>query len=221
MVGVLEMSYKSRHRRSRLHNSLCVAVNAQVLTPHVRARNQNGGRAVLAVSTFVLNLRRCLEYGGYGAQTDPTLSSRMNEPPHHDAIGSVGPSVETEGLQILESTCLVTNRGVHKTIRQPIPVVQGVFGVGIAMFLAYYGYYQLWAVFFPTLLSLLLMLWLIGLKVRFEEFPRRRAAGMTEAGGEDPGGGSGPLGQHTRRSAAAGPAGDSKNSEMQPLMSSW
>lgn len=121
----------------------------------------------------------------------------------------------------LKAPVLSQTVGFTKLSAKPIPVVQGVFGVGIAMFLAYYGYYQLWAVFFPTLLSLLLMLWLIGLKVRFEEFPRRRAAGMTEAGGEDPGGGSGPLGQHTRRSAAAGPAGDSKNSEMQPLMSSW
>lgn len=128
---------------------------------------------------------------------------------------------QNRGVTHLRAPVSSQTLGVTKPSPTPIPVVQVVFAAGIVMFLAYYGYYQLWALFFPTLLSLLLMLWLIGLKVRYEEFPPRRAAGVAEAGGEDPGGNSEPLGQHTRRSAAAGPASDSKNSEMQPLMSSW
>ena len=103
-------------------------------------------------------------------------------------------------------------------------MVQAVFIAGIAMFLAYYGYYELWAVFFPTILSLVFMLSLVGLKVRLKECPPPHAAAAATgaAGDKDQGGGSlEPRRRRARVTPAAGPADGSEKSEMQPLMSSW
>lgn len=49
------------------------------------------------------------------------------------------------------------------------------------MFLVYYGFYAVWAMFFPTLFSLFLILYLIGFKVRLELFQQRHRGREVEA----------------------------------------
>ncbi|CAM9434160.1 unnamed protein product [Ectocarpus sp. 6 AP-2014] len=84
-----------------------------------------------------------------------------------------------------------------------------VFVGGLLMFLVYYGYYELWEVFFPALLSMSFAILLLALKIRLEEFPlrpRAAAAGASVVVGDTPGDGE--------RMA-------NTSSGAQPLMSSW
>lgn len=88
------------------------------------------------------------------------------------------------------------------------------------MFLVYYGYYESWEVFIPTTFSVVFMLGLVGLKVYYEEFSPRRAAGV----GEDTGGESEPRSKRergARRKLIGGAKDGTSTSEVQPLMSSW
>lgn len=50
------------------------------------------------------------------------------------------------------------------------------------MFLVYYGFYSLWAIFFPTLLSFFLILYMIGMKVHLESFVPQGLLGVHELG---------------------------------------
>lgn len=71
---------------------------------------------------------------------------------------------------------------------------QLLFTVGIVMFMIYYGYYEQWAVFSTSTLSLLTILWMTGLKVYLEEIAprsRRRKGSIGSNSGNDGGGGSG------------------------------
>ncbi|CAM9843798.1 unnamed protein product [Ectocarpus sp. 8 AP-2014] len=83
-----------------------------------------------------------------------------------------------------------------------------IFVGGMVMFLVYYGYYELWEVFFPALLSMSFVILLLALKIRLEEFPLRPkvAKGASAVAEETPGDGE--------RMA-------NTSSDAQPLMSSW
>ncbi|CAB1111983.1 unnamed protein product [Ectocarpus sp. CCAP 1310/34] len=84
-----------------------------------------------------------------------------------------------------------------------------VFMGGMVMFLVYYGYYELWELFFPSLISMSFVILLLAAKIRMEEFPlrpRAAAAGASVAVGDTPGDGE----RMTNTS-----------SDAQPLMSSW
>ncbi|CAM9412816.1 unnamed protein product [Ectocarpus sp. 8 AP-2014] len=83
-----------------------------------------------------------------------------------------------------------------------------VFLGGMFMFLVYYGYYELWEVFFPALLSMSLTILLLALKIRLEEFPLRPkvAEGASAVAEETPGDGEKMA---------------NTSSDAQPLMSSW
>lgn len=50
------------------------------------------------------------------------------------------------------------------------------------MFLVYYGFYSSWAIFYPTLLSFFLILYMIGVKVHLESFVPGRLLGIDELG---------------------------------------
>lgn len=96
------------------------------------------------------------------------------------------------------------------------------------MFLVYYGFYSLWAIFFPTLLSFFLIMYMIGVKIRLELFVPRRLLGIDELG----------IGHRVRsdelgsESSSPGPRGSSAelvnarkdvsaSTEAAPMMSSW
>ena len=54
------------------------------------------------------------------------------------------------------------------------------------MFLVYYGYYERWAVFITSTLSLLSILYMTGLKVYLEEIaPRSKRRKASDGGSED------------------------------------
>lgn len=44
------------------------------------------------------------------------------------------------------------------------------------MSLVYYGYYEMWSTFIPCLLSLVMILYLLGIKIYIEEYAPRIAA---------------------------------------------
>lgn len=52
------------------------------------------------------------------------------------------------------------------------------------MFLVYYGYYSLWSLFIPGILSLILILYLIGLKTYLEAFVPRHTSAIDEVEGQ-------------------------------------
>lgn len=103
-----------------------------------------------------------------------------------------------------------------------IYLLQAFFMTGLGMFLAFYGYYELWALFFTTLLGLALMIVLVGVKFHLEGFPcrRGRTATAAAAGGAVRYCGNGGAGASSAKLISG--ARDSGNSrEVQPLMSSW
>ncbi|CAN0172635.1 unnamed protein product [Ectocarpus sp. 12 AP-2014] len=70
-------------------------------------------------------------------------------------------------------------------------VYQAVFLTGMVMFLVFYGYYELWELFFPTLTSMVLQIYLVVFKLRLERCPRRHAAAApSTVAGETPGEGA-------------------------------
>lgn len=50
---------------------------------------------------------------------------------------------------------------------------QLVFATGVGMFLVYYGYYGIWSLFLPSVLSFACILYLIGLKIYLETIQTR------------------------------------------------
>lgn len=100
---------------------------------------------------------------------------------------------------------------------------QALFVVAIVGFLVYYGYYGLWAAFIPSTLSLAIMLWLVWLKVYYDEFSPKRTAEAAGVG-EDTGGDAGQTrkGEKSTRAELVGGVKDAvPSSKLQPLMSSW
>lgn len=101
---------------------------------------------------------------------------------------------------------------------------QVMFIVAMFGFLAYYGYYGLWAIFIPTTFSVVTTFGLILLKVYFEEFsPQRTANEVAAVTGEDTGGESEPRSNRKLR-ARGNLVGSAKyvistSDEQQPLMS--
>ena len=68
---------------------------------------------------------------------------------------------------------------------------QLLFTVGMVMFLIYYGYYEQWAVFSTSTLSLLSILCMTGLKVYLEEIAPRSRRRKGSIGNNAGGGGGG------------------------------
>ncbi|CAN0467981.1 unnamed protein product [Ectocarpus sp. 8 AP-2014] len=61
----------------------------------------------------------------------------------------------------------------------------------MAMFLVFYAYYELWELFFPTLVSMMLQIYLAVYKLRLERCPRRHtAATPSTVASETPGEGA-------------------------------
>ncbi|CAN0020985.1 unnamed protein product [Ectocarpus sp. 4 AP-2014] len=89
----------------------------------------------------------------------------------YDVMGVLGGSVLAAALvpQVYRVT-------VRKQAADISHVYQAIFVTGMVMFLVYYGYYERWEVFFPTLVSMSLQIYLVVLKLRLERCPRRHAA---------------------------------------------
>lgn len=98
-----------------------------------------------------------------------------------------------------------------------------MFIVAMFWFLAYFGYYELWAVFIPTTFSVVISFALLFLKVYFDEFsPQRTADEAATVAGEDTPGESEPRSTRKRRDRG-GIVGSVEDiistSDEQPLMS--
>lgn len=79
------------------------------------------------------------------------------------------------------------------------------FAVGMVMFLIYYGYYERWAVFSTSVLSLCTILYMTGLKVYLEKIAPRSKRRKSSYG-SDGGGGGGDGGSSDPQSYSLGSA---------------
>lgn len=95
------------------------------------------------------------------------------------------------------------------------------------MFLVYYGFYSLWAIFFPTLLSFFLILYMIGVKIHLESFEPRGLLGVDELGighrilTDEPCSESLCAGAKGSAELADARKSDGPSIEAAPMMSSW
>ncbi|CBJ48678.1 conserved unknown protein [Ectocarpus siliculosus] len=104
----------------------------------------------------------------------------------YDVMGFLGGCVMAASLvpQVYRVT-------VRKKAADISHTYQVVFVTGIVMFLVFYGYYELWELFFPALASMMLQIYLAVLKIRLERCPRRHtAAAPSTVASETPGEGA-------------------------------
>lgn len=63
--------------------------------------------------------------------------------------------------------------------------MKGMYTCGLVMFLLYFWHYSLWILFYPCLVQLSLMAYLVSLGIRFDGVLRESSAKIVEGGVDD------------------------------------